>query len=102
MANKYVFLYTGGTAPRSEAEGKAMMDAWMAWFGKIGPSIVDGGAPLAPGGKLLGNAKASGASGYSIVSADSLDAAVKLTDNHPHLAQGGGIEVLESVKVPGM
>ncbi|HEY1942456.1 MAG TPA: hypothetical protein VGH40_10060 [Roseiarcus sp.] len=102
MANKYVFLYSGGDMPRSEAEGKAMMDAWMAWFGKAGPSIVDGGAPLASASKIIGNGKTSGASGYSIITADSLDAAVNLTDNHPHLAHGGGIEVLECVKIPGM
>ncbi len=102
MTNKYVFLYTGGEQPRSEAEGKAMMDDWMAWFGKVGPSVVDGGAPLAPGGKLLGEARASGASGYSIVNADSFDGAVKLTEGHPHLARGGGIEVMECVKIPGM
>jgi hypothetical protein len=100
--NKYVFLYTGGSMPASEAEGKAMTKAWMDYFGKIGPSIVDGGAPLSPTGKMLGKASASKATGYSIVQAASLDAAVALTKDHPHLKHGGGIEVLEVMKVPGM
>jgi hypothetical protein len=100
--NKYVFLYSGGSQPASEAEGKAMMDAWMSYFGKIGSSIVDGGAPFSPGGKLLGKASPSKATGYSVVQAANLDAAIALTAGHPHLAYGGGIEVLETVKVPGM
>jgi len=102
MANKYVFIYSGGDAPKNEAEGKAMMDAWMAYFGKIGPAIVDGGAPFAPGAKLVGKGQASHATGYTIVNADSLDAAVKLTAGHPHIAHGGGVEVFECVKMAGM
>jgi YCII-related domain len=100
--NKYFFLYTGGSQPTSEAEGKATTKAWMDYFGKIGPSIVDGGAPLAPSGKLLGKAGSSKATGYSIIQAASLDAAIALTKDHPHLKHGGGIEVLEVMKVPGM
>jgi hypothetical protein len=102
MTNKYVFIYSGGTAPKNEAEGKAMMDAWMAYFGKIGPAIVDGGAPFAPGAKLVGKGQASHATGYTIVNADSLDAAVKLTAGHPHIAHGGGVEVFECAEMAGM
>ena len=72
MANKYLFLYSGGNPPKSEAEGKAVMSAWMAWFGKVGPNVVDGGAPFAPGAKTVGGASPSQASGYSIIMADSL------------------------------
>ena len=59
MANKYLFLYSGGNPPKSEAEGKAVMSAWMAWFGKVGPNVVDGGAPFAPGAKTVGGASPS-------------------------------------------
>ena len=102
MANKYLFLYSGGNPPKSEAEGKAVMGAWMAWFGKVGPAIVDGGAPFAPGSKTIGAASPSHATGYYIISADSLAAAISLTDGHPHVASGGGIEVFETAPPPGM
>ena len=102
MKNGYLYLYSGGKTPASEAEGKAMMDAWMAYFGKLGSAIVDGGAPFAPGAKLLGGASPSNAMGYSVIQADNLAQAVALTDGHPHLANGGGIEVFELVAVPGM
>ena len=101
MPQGYLYLYSGGKAPQNEADGKAMMEAWVAYFNKLGPAIVDGGAPFAPGSKLLGNAAASKAAGYSIIQADSLDAAVALTAGHPHLASGGGIEVFELADMGG-
>ena len=103
MANKYMYLYLGGGAPpASEAEGKAMMAKWMGYFGKLGKAVLEAGAPFAPNSKLLGKAGKSHATGYSIVSAESLDKAIEMTEGHPHLANGGGIEVLELARVPGM
>ncbi|MGD0720464.1 MAG: hypothetical protein ABR970_05370 [Roseiarcus sp.] len=102
MSSKYLFLYSGGEMPQSEAAGKAMMAAWMAWFGKAGSAIVDGGAPFAAGSRRFGKATASGATGYSIVQAESAAAAAALTEGHPHLAHGGGIEIFELAKIPGM
>jgi hypothetical protein len=52
--------------------------------------------------KFLGQGAAGHPRSYSIVTADSLDEAVALTAGHPHLANGGGIEVLELAKVPAM
>lgn len=102
MASKCLFLYTGGNPPKSEAEGKAMMAAWMGYFGKLGKAIVDVGAPFAPGSKTIGKASASHASGYTIVQAESFADAVAMTDGHPHVANGGGIEVFEFASPPGM
>ena len=103
LANKYMYLYVGGGAPpASEAEGKAMMAQWMEYFGKLGSAVVEGGAPFAPESKFLGKGAAGHPRGYSIVTADSLDKAVALTAGHPHLANDGGIEVLELAKVPGV
>jgi hypothetical protein len=77
------------------------MTAWMAWFGKVGVALVDGGAPFAPAAEIVGAAIPSHATGYSILSADSLGDAVALTDGHPHVAYGGGIEVFEIAPMPG-
>lgn len=96
---KFLYLYFGGSPPKSPEEGKKVMDAWMAWFGKVGSKMVDGGAPLGPR-KTIGKSSPSGATGYSIIDAASLDEAVKLTDGHPHLASGGTIEVCETMPVP--
>ena len=79
-----------------------MMGAWMAWFGKLGPAIVDGGAPLAASPKLIGKATPSHATGYTLIQAESLADAVAMTEGHPHVAQGGGVEVFELVAMPGL
>ena len=102
MSKKFLYLYSGGNPPKNEAEGKAMMGAWMAYYGKLGKAIVDGGAPFAQGSKLIGKASHSHGSGYTIVQANSLEDAVKMTDGHPHVAHGGGIEVFEIAPMPGM
>ena len=96
---KFLYLYAGGNPPADQEAGKKVMEAWMAYFGRMGPKIVDGGAPLGARQSVAG-APASGASGYSIIQADSLAEAVKLTDGHPHLMSGGSIEVLETVPIP--
>jgi len=96
---KYLYLYFGGSPPKSPEEGQKVMAAWMAWFGKVGNKLVDGGAPLGAR-KTIGKGNASGAGGYSIIEAGSLDEAVKLTDGHPHLQGGGTIEVCETMPVP--
>ncbi len=97
MANKYMYLYRGsGAPPTSEAEGKAMMAAWMGYFGKLGSALVEGGAPFAPQSKLIGKG------GATIVAADGLDKAIAMTDGHPLLAGGGAIEVFELAPIPGM
>ena len=94
MAN-FLLLYTGGSPPASPEEGKKVMQRWMEYFGRMGDAIVDGGTPLGDRQQLAG-APVSGATGYSIIRADSLADAVKACDNHPHIASGGRIEVIET------
>jgi hypothetical protein len=95
---KFLYLYTGGNAPANEAEGQKVMQMWMAYFGKLGSRMVDGGAPLGERASVAG-APASGARGFSIMEAADLAEAVALTEGHPHLASGGAIEVLQTVPI---
>lgn len=85
---------------------KAGMDAWMAWAGKHKTSITELGAPLGKT-KRVTNKGASATkneiTGYSIVEAESHDAATKLFEGHPHLHMpGASIEVMELMPIPGM
>lgn len=98
---KFLLVYTGGDQPTSEDEGKAVMDAWMGWFRALGDVVVDGGNPLGASGGIspdgsVGPAK-SGVNGYSLISADSLDAALELAKGCPHLASNGSVEVHEAM-----
>ncbi len=103
---KYLLLYTGGGMPEGEAENKAVMKAWEDWMGKLGKAVVDPGDPFKPGVKSIGTngSVADGpigtaATGYSIIEADSLDAAVKLAKSCPVLQGGAKISVYETLHV---
>jgi hypothetical protein len=101
MAN-FVLLYTGGSAGMTEAERGKAMEQWGAWFGKLGDKIVDAGNPFSPhaknvadGGAVHEGAIGTPATGYSILKADSLDAATELARGCPVLQSGGKITVYE-------
>jgi hypothetical protein len=101
MAN-FVLLYTGGGMAATEAEQAKAMEAWGAWFGRLGDKVVDAGNPFGPHAKNVSNggtvhegAIGTPATGYSIVMADSLDKAVDLAKACPVLHSGGKITVYE-------
>ena len=88
----YLLLYSGGSMPETEEEQKTVMEAWNAWMGKLGSSLKDGGNPFTPASKTIstdGSVSDGGgsASGYSILSADSLDA-IGFTANSIGVSQG--------------
>jgi hypothetical protein len=97
--SKHVLLYFGGSAPAGPEEGAKSMAAWNNWFGRVGDQLVDAGNQFGSSSAAGADAPASGANGYTIVSADSLDEAKALLDGHPHLASGNGarIEVFETI-----
>ena len=104
MAN-YVFAYTGGNgAAADEADRDAQMAKWGQWLGQLSSAVVDRGAPtgtaktVGPGGSVS-NGGSRGLTGYSIVSANSLDSAVELAKGCPVLATGGAVDVYEAIAV---
>jgi len=99
MAN-YLFAYKGGELAPSDEEREQAMAAWGAWFGGLGDAVVDAGNPFGEARSVasdgaVANGGSAGLSGYSIVSADDIDAAVARTQGCPILAAGGDIEVYE-------
>jgi YCII-related domain len=98
----YVVAYRGGRKFSTREEGAAYMARWQTWMGGLGDSVVDPGAPLGAGNQI----NAAGISergpdlltGYSIVTADSLEAAVELVKKCPHLDHGS-IEVAEVMEM---
>lgn len=102
---KYVLLYSGGGMPATPEEGAKLMDAWRGWMGTLGEALVDGGNPfgnaksIASNGSISDGSIGGRASGYSLLNADSLDAAVKLAQGCPHLGTGGQITVYETMEM---
>ena len=99
----YLFAYHGGMMADTDEQRQAAMQAWGAWFGKLGPAIVDPGNPFAGSTAVNGNGSAGEASsqltGYTVVKADSLDAASALTEGCPVFEGGGSIDVYETIEV---
>jgi hypothetical protein len=98
MMAKYVYLYTGGGMPESEDEGARVMKAWQDFLGGIGDKLVDQGAPFGASQGVKGNG-ALKASGYSIVTADSLGDAVTMAKGCPIFDRGGNVEVYEAIEM---
>lgn len=74
--------------------------AWAAWFGQLGPAIADRGNRVGNVTHLDASGSAHGAddlTGYTVVSADSMDSAVALAKGCPGLAYGVSVEVAEVV-----
>jgi hypothetical protein len=103
--SKYLLTYHGGSQPESEAARKEVMAQWTQWFEHIDPAVVDAGNPVAQSKTIVANGSVSDggganeATGYSLVDAGSLDAAVALAKGCPHLKAGGSVEVSELMAV---
>ena len=107
---KYLVLYRSKVSAAEQLEGaspedaQAGMDAWMQWSGKVGNAMVDMGSPLQSVAVMGGSGDGAHISGFSVLEADSAEAAKALVDGHPHLMSPGepSIEVLEFLALPGM
>lgn len=99
MAN-FLLVYHGGSMPETQEDQAKVMQAWTDWFAKLGPAVVDGGNPASQT-RVLGadgsiGSSANPPSGYTILSANSIDDAVGLAKGCPVLAdRSASIEVSE-------
>ncbi len=109
---KYLFIYhapmpPADAAPPDPSEMEAVMGQWMAWAGRVGEEMVDFGTPLAGGVRVTPSGTSPSTNevtGYTIIEAQDMEAALALAEVHPHLTMPGGctIEVHEAQPVPGM
>ena len=105
MATDYVLLYSGGRMPESEEEQAVVMKAWDTWMHDLGSALKDGGNPFTPGASKTisaGGAVSDGggtATGYSIITADSLDDATEKAKGCPVLEGGATVTVYETFQV---
>jgi hypothetical protein len=94
---KFLFTYR---VPRDYKPEPETGKAWMDWFEDMDPRLIDRGH----GGfdaKALGNIGTdTRASGYSVVAAESLEAALAMAQDCPAIGFGGGVEVGEIPEFP--
>jgi hypothetical protein len=93
-----------------EAERNAKMQegiaAWKTWCEKHQASIVYMGGPLGKTKKITQQSIediSNALSGYTVVRADSHEAAAKLFEKHPHFTifPGEAVEVMPVMPIPG-
>jgi len=101
----YLITYHGGPGmPTDPAAGQQMLAAFQAWVGEVGDAMRDPGAPLAAAKTVskdseLDGQAAAAINGYTLISAENLDDAVKLVRTHPFLTRGGSLQINESVSL---
>lgn len=99
---KYVLVYKGGNMATTDEERQAAMAAWGGFLGGLGDSLVDAGNPFGPSAAVTASGDGSGTSGltgYSIITAGSLAEATDKAKGAPVVANGGSVEVYETIEV---
>ena len=66
---------------------------WIAFFRGLGDHVVDQGQPISQTAELGDCGAGTRPGGYSLISADDLEAAVALANDCPALAEGAGVQV---------
>ena len=99
----FTFAYYGEPNYESPEEGAKGMEKWKAWVGGLGDALVNPGTPLGkPKTVSSGGVSDDGGSnrltGFSIVKADSMDAALDMAKGCPHL-EHGTVDVAEVMEM---
>jgi hypothetical protein len=102
---KYIMTYLGGNPPSGPEESKQHFAKYKEWLASLGKAAV---SPMNPfknthtvntdGSVTVGSLMEM--SGYTIVEAESLEAALEMAKTCPFLDVGGSLEVSELVKMP--
>ena len=102
---QYVIVYLGGEQPSSPEEGKQHFAEYMAWLSSLGDAVVSPANPLKNTHVVNSNGSVSAGgistmSGYTIIEADSMEAALTIAKACPFLKVGGSLEVSELAEMP--
>jgi hypothetical protein len=99
---QYVLAYHGGRKFENPQHGAAHRAKWKAWIGGLGDAVVNPGTPLATGKLVSADGISDGGgnllTGFSIVMADNMEAALELAKCCPYL-EIGTIEVAEVMEM---
>ena len=100
----YMLAYHGGKMPENPKEGAEHKAKWEAWADGLGDSLVNRGTPLGKSKTVSSGGVTDGGGqnplmGYSILSAENIDAAVKMVAGSPHINFGGTMIVSEMMKM---
>lgn len=102
---QYVFVYLGGNHPTNPEEANKHFNKYMEWLTSLGDAVISPTIPLkdthtvSPDGAAR-EGGSSAMSGFSIIEADSMEAALAIARACPFLEIGGSLEVSELMQMP--
>lgn len=101
---QFVLVYLGGTQPTDPVEASQHMDKYMEWLASLGESVVVPMIPLKDTTTVRSTGKveeggSSAMSGFSILKAESMEAALAVAQSCPFLEIGGSLEVSELMQM---
>jgi len=97
---KFIFTYRQRADYVPSQTDLNVVSPWTNFFEGIGSSVVEPGQPVFERAALGEVGSSTKLAGYSIVEADSLDAALALARGCPAIEQGGGVEVGVLAELP--
>ena len=103
---QYIMVYLGGNQPSTPEEGKAHFAKYKEWLTSLGDAAVSPANPLknthtVSSDGSVANGGTTTMSGYTIIEAVSMDAALAIAGACPFLDTGGSLEVSELVVMSG-
>ena len=100
----FLLAFHGGGMSETAEDQVREMGAWSAWYEQLGEAVVDTGNPIGrhsvvfPDGSASDDGAPDPITGFTIVEAGDLEAAVEMARGCPILASGGRIEVGETTE----
>lgn len=102
---QFVLAYLGGNPPSSQEEANNHYQKYVGWLTSLGDAVIVPTIPLkdtstvSPDGTIR-EGGSSAMSGFSIIKADSIQAALVIAKSCPFLEIGGSLEVSEIMQMP--
>ena len=89
---EFIFAYHDAKQPETPEAGAEHFARWQAWLVEMGDAMLNPGTPLGPATSVTAEGVTEGSaypmSGYSIVEADDLEAAIRMAQSCPYTAMG--------------
>ena len=102
---QFVLVYLGGNQPSNPEEANKHFSKYMEWLSSLGDSVVIPTIPLkytntVSSDGTIREGGSSAMSGFTIIKAESMEAALSIAQACPFLEIGGSLEVSEMMEVP--
>jgi len=101
---KFLLIYHGKPDIQSPEDGAKHLEAWKAWNSELGAAVVDPGSPVGLSKTITPNGVedhggSNPAAGMTVLQADTMDDAIALAKDCPHLSGTGTIEIAEAMNL---